>query len=262
MMFARLTVIAVLCWSTSAPAAEPQDEKKTLEAAVARRKVAQGSFEERAYKGADGAEIRYRWMPPAAIEEGKKYPLVLCLHGVGGNSVAPAVLADDAMRKKYPCFILYPDADGEGWASTPGLARLKDRKEMLPLVVEAVRSLATTEAIDPARIYVTGQSMGGVGSWGAAARYSDLFAAAVPVCGAWDVNDAKKMTIPIWAFHGDQDATVPVKFSRELTEAVTKAGGTAKYTEFAGVGHGSWGPAYAEADLWKWVFEQRKTAAP
>jgi predicted peptidase len=243
-------------------AAEPTDHAKSLAGAVARRKVDAGSMEWRTFQGAGGEEIRYRWMPPAKVDEGKKYPLVLCLHGAGGNSVAPAVLADDKMRQEYPCFVMYPDAAGEGWAKFAELGRLKDRKEMLPLVVEAIRSLLKTEAIDPARIYVTGQSMGGVGSWGAAARYSDLFAAAVPVCGAWDVSDAPKMTIPIWAFHGAEDGTVPVKYSRELTTAVRKAGGTAKYTEFAGVGHGSWGPAYADLELWKWLFEQRKPAAP
>jgi predicted peptidase len=190
-------------------------------AAVQRRKPPEGLFERRTFRGADAAEIAYRWLGPANPESGKKYPLVLCLHGAGGNSVAPAVLADEAMRKKYPCFILYPDAAGEGWASFAGLGRLKDRKEMLPLVVEAIRSLEKTEAIDSDRIYVTGQSMGGVGSWGAAARYPDVFAAAVPVCGAWDVADAEKMkNVPIWAFHGENDGTVPVRFSRELTAAV------------------------------------------
>ena len=262
MKFAKLALLVALCWATRSPSAEPPAANSSLEAAVARRKVAPGAFEQRTYQGADGAELHYRWLPPVKLDEGKKYPLVLCLHGAGGNSVAPAVLADPKMREKYPCFILYPDAKGEGWASTPHLPRLKDRKETLPLVVETIRALLKSEAIDPARIYVTGQSMGGVGSWGAAARYSDLFAAAVPVCGAWDVADASKMTIPIWAFHGEEDATVPVKFSRELTEAVTKSGGTAKYTEFAGVGHGSWGPAYAEPELWAWLFQQRKPPAP
>lgn len=227
------------------------------------RKPPQGLFEERKFKGADGQEIRYRWLAPATIETGKQYPLVVCLHGAGGNSVAPAVLAGDELRKKYPCFILYPDSAGEGWAKFAELGRLKDRKELLPLVVEAIRSLEKSEVIDSARIYVTGQSMGGVGSWGAAARYPELFAAAVPVCGAWDTADAEKMkNVPIWAFHGADDGTVPVKYSRELTAAVTKAGGTAKYTEYPGVGHGSWGPAYAEADMWEWLFAQRKSPAP
>lgn len=259
MQFARSAFVVAVCTTTIGFAAEPQNDKKT----DVPRKPQAGAMETKTFRGADGAEIGYRWMAPLAVESGKKYPLVLCLHGAGGNSVAPAVLAQDDMRKKYPCFVMYPDATGEGWASMPELSRLKNRKEMLPLVVEAIRSLMKTEPIDPARVYVTGQSMGGVGSWGAAARYPELFAAAVPVCGAWDVSDAPKMTpVAIWAFHGDEDNAVPVKFSRELTAAVEKAGGKVKYTEYPGVGHGSWGPAYAEAKLWDWLFQQRKTPAP
>lgn len=253
-----LRTFALLCLllTEAAPAADPSPT-------VRRRRHDPGLFESLAFRGSDGVELAYRWMKPENGEPGKRYPLVVCLHGVGRSSVAPAVLADDAMRKQYPCFILYPDAAGEGWATTELLSRLKGRKEMLPTVVELIRSLEMTEAVDPSRIYVTGQSMGGVGTWGAAARYPDVFAAAVPVCGAWDVADAPKMTrVPIWAFHGEQDGTVPVKFSRELTAAVNQAGGTAKYTEYPGVGHGSWGPAYAEAELWKWLFAQRKSPTP
>jgi predicted peptidase len=75
--------------------------------------------------------------------------------------------------------------------------------------------------------------VGGVGSWGAIARYPELFAAAAPVCGAWRVEDAAKMAaVPVWAFHGEKDPTVPVHFSRDLTAAITQAGGSAKYTEY------------------------------
>lgn len=233
--------------------------KRTAQGADVPRKPPEGLFEQRTFRADDGTEISYRWIAPASVEEGKKYPLVLCLHGARGSSIAPAVLAEDAMRKKYPCYILYPTSAGEGWAATPTLPRLKDRKEMLPYVAAAVRDVLKKEAVDPTRVYVTGQSMGGVGSWAAAARYPELFAAAVPVCGAWDTADAPKMIgVPIWAFHGADDEAVPVKYSREMTAAVEKAGGTAKYTEYPGVGHGSWGPAYADPALWEWLFAQRK----
>jgi poly(3-hydroxybutyrate) depolymerase len=220
----------------------------------------QEPFAVRTFKRADNAELTYSWLAPAELKAGEKYPLVLCLHGAGGGTTAAAVLAKDDMRKGYPCFILAPKAgENAGWASTPAFGRKQRARESLPLAVEAIRSLLKSEAIDPDRIYVTGQSMGGVGSWGAIARYPELFAAAAPVCGAWDVNDAAKMiAVPIWAFHGESDTTVPTRFSRELTAAVTKAGGQAKYTEYKGVGHGSWGPAYADAELWKWMFAQRK----
>jgi predicted peptidase len=220
-------------------------------------------FAVRTFKGADNSVLTYSWLPPADSKAGEKYPLVLCLHGAGGGTTAAAVLATDDMRKKFPCFVLAPKAgEGAGWASTAAFGRKARASQSLPIVVEAIRSLLKTEAIDPARIYVTGQSMGGVGSWGAAARYPDLFAAAAPVCGAWDVEEAPKMVaVPIWAFHGELDTTVPTRFSRELTAAVTKAGGKAKYTEYAGVGHGSWGRAYAEPGFWDWLFAQRKAPA-
>lgn len=262
-----LHVVAGLLGAVSLSCSEPAlgddpvkpKPKRAAPGADVPRKPPEGLFEQRTFRADDGTELAYRWLAPASVEAGKKYPLVVCLHGAGGNSVAPAVLADEAMRKKYPCFILYPTTAGEGWASTPGLPRLKDRKEMLPHVAAAIRALLKSEAVDPARVYVTGQSMGGVGSWAAAARYPELFAAAVPVCGAWDTADAPKMiAVPIWAFHGADDGTVPVRHSRELTAAVEKAGGTAKYTEYPGVGHGSWGPAYADPALWEWLFAQRK----
>ena len=216
-------------------------------------------FAVRSFKGTDNAELTYSWLAQAQPKAGEKYPLVLCLHGAGGGTTAAAVLAKADMRKKYPCFVLAPQApERKGWASSAAFAR-KSKGETLPLVIEAIQSLLKSEPIDPARIYVTGQSMGGVGTWGAMARYGELFAAAAPVCGAWDVADVPKMlAVPVWAFHGELDETVPVRFSRELTAAITKAGGTAKYTEYKGVGHGSWNGAYQEAQLWDWLFAQRK----
>ncbi|MDX1946688.1 MAG: prolyl oligopeptidase family serine peptidase [Pirellulaceae bacterium] len=217
-------------------------------------------FTVKTFTGTDKAQLTYSWLAPADAKAGEKYPLVICLHGAGGGTTAAAVLATDDMREKYPCFVLAPKAlEGANWAATPAFGRKARSKESLPLVVEAIRSLLKTEAIDPARIYVTGQSMGGVGSWAAMARHGDLFAAAVPVCGAWDVADVPKMlAVPVWAFHGELDTTVPTRFSRELTEAIIKAGGQAKYTEYKGVGHGSWQAAYQDAAMWDWLFAQRK----
>jgi poly(3-hydroxybutyrate) depolymerase len=216
------------------------------------------AYEIRSHKAGDD-EIRYGWLAPKNVEPGKKYPLVVCLHGRGGNTHAADVLAENEMREKYPAFVMAPQCDQPAWWASVAVLGRGEHPERLASAIAAVRELLKNEAIDPARVYVTGQSMGGVGSWSAAARYPELVAAAVPVCGAWPVEDAPKMVaVPIWAFHGSEDGTVPVKFSRELTAAVTKAGGTAKYTEYEGVGHGSWDKAYADAEMWKWMFAQRK----
>jgi predicted peptidase len=114
-------------------------------------------------------------------------------------------------------------------------------------------------SIDPQRIYLTGLSMGGYGTWDLLARKPDLFAAGVPVCGGGGESTAGKIAkIPILVFHGDLDNTVPVSRSRTLVEALKKAGGHPKYTEYAGVGHNSWDKAYADPKLMNWLFQQKK----
>jgi predicted peptidase len=216
-------------------------------------------YQVRTFKGSGDAELRYGWLAPEKAQVGKKYPLVLCLHGRGGNAYAADVLVRDELRAKHPCFIMVPDSPQPAvWASTPAFSR-GQQTENLPLAIEALRSLMKSEPVDSSRVYVVGQSMGGVGSWAAVARYPELFAAAVPVCGAWDVAEAPKMAaVPIWAFHGEKDPTVPVKFSRELTEAVKKGGGTVTYTEYPDVGHDSWTAAFSDPKTWDWLFAQRK----
>jgi len=101
--------------------------------------------------------------------------------------------------------------------------------------------------------------MGGYGTWDLIEREPKLFAAAIAVCGAGDPSRAPSIAkMAIWAFHGDKDGVVPVSGSREMVEALKKAGGSPKYNEFPGVGHAAWGPAYATEGLWEWMFEQKK----
>ena len=211
-------------------------------------------------------QLKYGWLTPLNQKPGEKYPLVICLHGSGGSVGASAPLARAAMREKYPAFVMVPKADRPFcWAKTDVIKRAgapeEGYPEKYPVLIEAIRTVLKTEPIDPARVYITGQSMGGVGSWGALARNPELFAAAVPVCGARSVADVPKMTsVAVWAFHGEKDPTVPVHFSRDLTQAIKKAGGTARYTEYPGVGHNSWTQAYGEAEMWAWLFAQKKSA--
>ena len=225
----------------------------------------EAEYQKRTFKGGGDAEVSYGWLTPLKAKAGEKYPLVICLHGAGGSVKASAVLTRQPMREQYPAFVMVPEADRPfTWAKTEIIRRpgVENMPEKLPVLIEAILSLIKTEAIDPARSYLTGQSRGGVGSWGAIAQHAELFAAAVPVCGAWKIEDVPKMiAVPVWAFHGEKDPTVPVKFSRDLTAAIKKAGGTAKYTEYPGVGHDSWTKAYDDAEMWKWLFAQRKGVA-
>lgn len=224
-------------------------------------------FDKSTFTGSSGDELRYALLKPAeAPKPGGKLPLVVTLHGVGGrgkdnwenNCAANGVLAGAEMRKTFPCFVMAPTcAKSEVWWGTKGLKG----KERLPDVFELIESLLKKFPVDPERVYVTGQSMGGFGSFGAVGQRPDLFAAAVPVCGGFEPARGKDFAHrPIWIFHGDKDSTISVERSREMVAALEKAGGEPKYTEYPGVGHNSWTRAYGEEDLWTWLFAQRRTS--
>ena len=113
--------------------------------------------------------------------------------------------------------------------------------------------------VDPQRVYLTGMSMGGYGTWDLVARRPDLFAAAVVVCGGADESTAVKIKhIPVWVFHGAKDTAVKPARSRRMVAALEKAGGKPRYTEYAEVGHHSWENAYGDAELFQWLFAQRR----
>lgn len=219
-------------------------------------------YQQREFTGKDGAKLNYWLMSPAQMEAGKKYPLVLALHGRGGNTEAATVLGNEAMRRDYPCFVLAPAATRAGvWAVPADFERLRGRPQ-LPLALEALVKVIEENPIDRQCVYVTGQSMGGFGTFGALAASPQTFAAAVPICGGWSTADAAKMKdVAIWVFHGDADKTVPVELSRKMVEALKQAGGAPKSTEYPGVGHNSWSRTYASPETWQWLFAQRRAAA-
>ncbi len=226
---------------------------------------------------AAGDAVPYQLFRPLHYDTSKTYPLVLCLHGAGEMKSAPyaaktaasSKLLQPDLRAKFPAFLLVPQT-ATGWVKRPGRNlvadggyRVTDMEESAPmkLVLQAVADVMKEHKIDPARLYVSGQSMGGVATWDLIVRRPEMFAAAVPICGVGDVTMAGKIQCPVWCFHGDADPTVPVKCSREMTAAMKAAGRTVKYTEFPGIGHGSWGPAWNEKDLAPWLFEQMRSTS-
>ncbi len=221
--------------------------------------AAQG-FVQTEYKDSKGTKLRYAILKPAKIKPETKYPLVVSLHGAGGrgsekwqgNCAANRALGNPERRQKYPCYIIAPTVDrNQRWDGAP-----------LAALIELIKSSLKKHPIDPTRIYVTGQSMGGAGTYSAILAEPNLFAAAVPVCGRGQPDQAKKIIhLPIWIFHGEKDSVVPTRHSREMVEALKKAGGKPIYTEYAGVRHNSWDPAYAEEKLWAWLFAQKRKAA-
>ena len=212
----------------------------------------------------------YRLFQPRGIQAGKKYPLVVYLHGsggsgddnrkqyTGGNLLGSHVWALDENQQRYPAFVVAPQSD-RGWAQSrrdpEGTANAPGARA----AVELIRKLMAELPVDAKRVYVTGQSMGGAGSWYLATHYPGLFAAAVPVCGRGDpAKAAQLLTLPVWAFHGSADPTVPVTESRSMIEAMRKTGAKPSYTEYERVGHNSWEPAYTEPKLVDWVFSQHR----
>ena len=217
----------------------------------------------------------YRIYKPANYNPKTRYPLVLCLHGAGGRgddnksrgTQAFVALSSSSVQKAYPAFLLTPQCPKDKtWvnASRKGsyaVSKTPISKQMA-LVQETLHSVVTKFSIDPARIYVTGQSMGGFGTWDVIMRNPKLFAAAVPVCGGADPSQSKSIAhLPIWIFHGEKDRVVHTKLSREMVAALRKAGSKVKYTEYPGVGHACWTRAWSEKELIPWLFKQRNRFA-
>lgn len=237
-------------------------------------------YEERSVSITEGnemVEFRYRLLRPASVagdgRDGHRYPLVLFLHGAGerGNDnlkqlkYLPTWLADPALRQRHPCFVLAPQCRMDerwvdvSWADATSTPQPTTPTIDLAAATKALEETLVREAIDPARIYLTGLSMGGYGTWDLAARMPDRFAAILPVCGGGDDRVAGRIAaLPIWCFHGDADKAVPVDRSRTMIAAVKAAGGRPIYSELPGVGHDSWTPAYRDGFVLDWLFSQRK----
>ena len=131
----------------------------------------------------------------------------------------------------------------------------------MKLTLELVDSFVQDNPVDHRRLYVTGLSMGGQGSWFAAAAKPNRFAALLEVCGGGDPLWADRYAgIPIWAFHGQDDNVVPISRGREMIMALTKAGHhpELRYVEYPKVGHNSWTRTYARDDVYEWLFSKRK----
>ncbi|MDP6636266.1 MAG: prolyl oligopeptidase family serine peptidase [Phycisphaerae bacterium] len=205
--------------------------------------------------------LPYRFFKPKR-GKGKKYPLVIFLHGAGGRGkdnkkqlddqiVGPCIWALPENQAKHPCFVIAPQSGGRwAWSEKPTVVVKK-------LIDKTVKEFP----IDTTRIYLTGLSMGGYGTWRMLADYPDFFAAAMPVCGKGDVNAAPKIAkhkTQIWAFHGARDSVVRPEGSRSMVAAIKKAGGQIKYTEYPDVGHNSWEGAYSDPKLIEWTFSQQK----
>ena len=127
--------------------------------------------------------------------------------------------------------------------------------KVLALIEEKKR----TQPVDPDRVYITGLSMGGYGTWALIQQKPFVFAAAIPICGGGDPSRTSSIkNLPVWIFHGDADNTVPTSLSRDMEAALKKSKGNVRYTEYPGVGHDSWTQTYANNEVLEWLFSQKR----
>jgi len=251
-----------------------------LMAQESREKVSQEApaltqvYEPRDYAGTNKAILKYRLIKPIDYKPGKKYPLVVFLHGAGERGDDNAVtlkhaakdFADRDRRVQYPCYVLIPQCPrDQKWSDSDWSKESGEQPEhpssSMQLVKELVDEMVVSAGVDSERIYLTGLSMGGYGTWDAIGRYPGFFAAAAPVCGGGDPKMVGQFSkLPIWCFHGEADPVVKVVRSREMIEALKSVGSTVKYTEYPGVQHDSWTATYANPELYDWLFAQRRNA--
>jgi enterochelin esterase family protein len=218
--------------------------------------------------------FEYRLMKPPEIEAGRRYPLVVFLHGAGergrDNAVQlqyfPQQMAQPRWRSRFPCYVLAPQCRSErkwmevDWSRNEDPQMPEIASPQLLAVMQMIEQTLADEAVDASRIYLTGLSMGGFGSFDLAIRRPEWFAAVAPICGAADPSKVGILKdTPVWVIHGDQDQAVPVDRSRSAVRALRAAGGRPIYVEMPGVGHNSWTPGYEDNDgVIPWMFRQQR----
>lgn len=225
------------------------------------------------YTSDSGDTLLYRIVHPD-YDTTTTYPLVIFLHGSGerGNDNEAQLkwgvlnFATDENLVLHPAVIVAPQCPkGERWSnftgfdSPEGLRLQPQPSKPMELVIGLIHQLIEKDRVDPRRIYITGLSMGGLGTYDAIERYPDLFAAAIPVAGGGDPTKASRIVnLPVWDFHGAEDAAVDPVYSREMIMALWKLGGHPGYTEYPNTGHFSWLAAYSDPKVLAWLFRQRK----
>jgi predicted peptidase len=218
--------------------------------------------------------IRYMLFVPKAYKaEGKKWPLMLFLHGLGECSNddlsrvkihGPAHFVDG--RPDFPFVVVTPQLppppgymEGVTYTSQQivALARNAWKPEEL---IQLVDHMAAKLNIDRDRVYVTGLSMGGYGTWRLVAAHPEHFAAAVPICGGGDPEAMAHALslVPIWAFHGAKDPTVPLAEGQKMVDAVKRAGGDVRFTVYPEAAHNSWTATYDNQEVYDWLLAHRR----
>jgi len=201
--------------------------------------------------------LRYLLYLPKGYGEKKsqKWPLMLFLHGAGerGNNLElvkkhgpPKLIAGG---KEFPFIIVSPQCPAGVWWT-----------EMIDPLTSLLDDIQSKYVVDPNRVYLTGLSMGGFGTWALACRYPERFAGIAPICGGgdWFLADRLK-NVPVWVFHGAKDPVVPLRESRDMVDALKRVGGDVQLTVYPEAQHDSWTETYNNPKLYEWFLSHRRT---
>ena len=184
----------------------------------------------------------------------KLYPTILFLHGAGerGDNLelvkkhGPPKIVEQ--KPDFPFIVISPQCPSEQWWPTDWLIPLLD-------------DLTARYRIDPDRVYLTGLSMGGFGTWDLAIQNPNRFAAIAPICGGGNAYRASRIKgVPVWVFHGGKDPVVPLKASEDMVNALKKAGADVKLTVYPDAGHDSWTETYNNQELYDWFLSHKRNA--
>ena len=197
--------------------------------------------------------MKYLLYLPKDYDQKAAWPLVLFLHGSGEHGDDLELVKQQGLPKlieagqQFPFIVVSPQCpNGESWELFELMALLDDIGEKYK--------------VDQDRIYLTGLSMGGFGTWALAAHAPNRFAAIAPICGGGDPSRTKRIAhIPAWVFHGAKDREVSVAMSQKMVEALKKNGGNVKFTIYPKAGHDAWTETYANPQLYEWLLQQKRT---
>jgi predicted peptidase len=189
----------------------------------------------------------------------RRWPLILFLHGVGerGNSVADLLRVKAHGLPRYvneghdlPFIVVSPQCPTDKWWTLEEDA-----------LITLLNNVITNYAVDASRLYLTGMSMGGYGTWSLAIAYPDLFAAIAPVSGGGIAPLARRLkNVPAWVFHGASDDIVPVSQSQDMVDVLKDAGGNVQFSVFPNLKHDLWTVTYNNPKLYQWFLtHQRRT---
>jgi predicted peptidase len=216
-------------------------------------------FVNKVFKGEKG-DAKYVLFVPHGYNGEKDFPLILFLHGAGergDDGQAPVrqgignAIKFKGKEKSFPFFVIFPQANKNGTWKASG----DDARRAMAMLKEVEKYYK----IDSKRIYLTGLSLGGMGTWSLAAAHPDKWAAIVPICGGGDPATAEKIKhIPCWCFCGDKDAPKLLGGCRAMIKALKDAGAEPRYSEFPYVGHNSWDSAYVTPELYPWLLSHQR----